>query len=328
MIRAMARRRSSSIRLPILLSSITVVLSAALLVGWIYVILKNFELTRQWRQGADPTLLVAGIVSFIVIITVLVLFSVFLAREIREVRIQTNFVDSVTHELRSPLASIRLALETLGRSEVDERQRADLREMMLHDTERLASFIDDILEVNRLGHGDGAREVGEVSLRSVIAESVAVITRRHRVPLETISVEIAHDIQLTTGPTALGIVVRNLLDNAVKYSDPPYDVRVRAELGDRDEVAISVSDTGVGIRRRDLKRIFERFYRVPDASTRRRRGAGLGLFLASALVRSLGGKLRAHSDGPGTGTRIDVVVPRAGRHRGGTSRIVEHKAPA
>lgn len=320
----MARHGTRSMRLPIVLSSITIALSAALLVGWVLVILKNLELTKQY--AANTTLLVAGIVSFTVIITVLVLFSVFLAREIREVRRQTSFMDSVTHELRSPLASIRLGLETLARSELGEQQREHLREMMLDDTERLSAFIDDILEASRFEHGDVTREVREVALVDLVRESVAAVARRHRIEHEVIAVDVPDELRLTTDPTALEVVLKNLLDNAIKYSDPPYDVSVSASARGARHVAIEVRDRGVGIPRSDLKRIFHRFYRVPDPAVGSRRGTGLGLFVVSALVRSLRGKLEARSRGPGTGTAIEIVLPIDTRGRAAGARPVAQRA--
>jgi signal transduction histidine kinase len=309
----MARRRSRSIGLPILLSSITVALSAALLVGWILVILRNLELTRKFQHSGGTALMVAGIVSFAVIITVLVLFSVFLAREIREVRRQTSFIDSVTHELRSPLASIRLGLETLARADLASEQREKLREMMLDDTERLSGFIDDILATSRLEHGDVDQEVREVPLRALVDECVVSVTRRHKVQADVVEVDVPDEISVTTDPTALEVVVKNLLDNALKYSDPPYEIGVSARMPGRDTVVIAVEDGGLGIPKRDLKRVFQRFYRVPDRAASSRRGTGLGLFVVSAVVRSIGGKLRARSEGQGRGTTIEVLLPRAGK---------------
>jgi len=322
----MARRRSRSIGLPILLSSITVALSAALLVGWILVILRNLELTRKFQHWAGTTLMVAGIVSFAVIITVLVLFSVFLAREIREVRRQTSFIDSVTHELRSPLASIRLGLETLARADLASEQREKLRDMMLDDTERLSGFIDDILAASRLEHGDVDQEVQEVPLQALVEECVVSVTRRHRVQADVVAVDVPAEIRVTTDPTALEVVVKNLLDNALKYSDPPYEVRVSARMPARDTVVIAVEDAGLGIPKRDLKRVFQRFYRVPDRAASSRRGTGLGLFVVSAVVRSIGGKLRARSDGKGKGTTIEVLLPRAGKLDIPATSPVEQKA--
>jgi signal transduction histidine kinase len=302
------KRRTGSISSPIIYGSASVALTAALLVGWIYVILKNQEMTQQWV--GNLWLLVAGIISFLAIMTVLVLFSVFLARQILEIRRQTTFIDSVTHELRSPLASIRLGLETMNRGDLADAQRAQLRDMMLGDVERLSAFIDDILEATRLEHGTSTtRDVSDIAFAD-FAESIATgVARRHKVAPESIEITTDDDLQLTTDPTALEIILKNLLDNAVKYSDDPVHVTVRARRSSPKRMTIEVEDQGVGIPRGLQRRIFERFYRVDEEAVRARRGTGLGLYVVKALVKSLGGKLSAYSEGPGKGTRMRIELP-------------------
>jgi signal transduction histidine kinase len=303
----MARRATRSISGPIIYGSVAVALSTALLVGWIYVIVRNQELTQQWA-ATNVSLLVAGIVSFLAIITVLVLFAVFLAREILEVRRQTTFVDSVTHELRSPLASLRLCLETLRRPELPAPQRDRLHDMMRHDVERLSGFIDDILEATRLGHGGRGHAAVSIDLLALVRRCTALVGRRHSSDSDSIKVDVPEDLHVISDPTALEIVIKNLLDNAVKYSEPPADVAIRAFV-DGNVLRIEVSDHGIGIPKRELARVFDRFYRVDGEAVRARRGTGLGLFVVKALVRGLGGQLSAYSAGPGAGTRMTVVLP-------------------
>lgn len=316
-----SRRRHRSISGPITLSSIAVVLTTALLVGWILVIYRNQVLTQNWEGNA--WLMVIGIVSFVAIMTVLVLFSVFLAREILEVRRQTSFIDSVTHELRSPLASLRLCLQTMARPQLRPEQAEQLREMMLDDVERLSAFIDDILESNRLGHGQEARRFEAVDLEELARRCAATVGKRHHVDPAEIEIEIPPGTATYSDPVALEVIIRNLLDNAVKYSEPPYRVGVRASRTARNGLVIEVYDEGVGIPRHALKRVFDRFYRVDDEAVRSRRGTGLGLFVVKALVRGLGGRLIALSDGPGQGTRMRIEL----RERRPAPRTGEHPAP-
>lgn len=301
------RGPTRSISGPIILSSVAVALSVALLVGWILVIYRNQVLTQNWEGNA--WLMITGIASFATIMTVLVLFSVFLAREIREVRRQTSFIDSVTHELRSPLASLRLCLETQAREGLLASQRQRLHDMMLDDIERLSAFVDDILESSRLAHGAEARDVAAFELASLVRRCLSTTAKRHRIERESISVELPPELVLHTDPMALEVVLRNLLDNAIKYSDPPRRVSLRARESAKGALVIEVSDNGVGIPKADLKRVFERFYRVDDEAVRSRRGTGLGLFVVASLVRGLGGRLRAFSAGPGEGTRVVVTLP-------------------
>ena len=270
-------------------------------------ILKNLSPTQQYVQ--NTWLLVAGVLSIAVIIAVLVLFSVFLVREVKEVRRQTSFIDSVTHELRSPLASLKLCLETLAREGLADDQRDQLREMMLDDVDRLSAFVDDILQASRIGHGEVPVEVRDIAVFDVIGECANVLTRRYKIPSDHIQIDVTDELRVITDPTALRVIIRNLLDNAIKYSDAPANVIVRARSHDPGAIVIEVIDRGVGIPPHALKRIFDRFYRVPDEAVHRRRGTGLGLFVVSALVRRLGGRLRAHSPGAGHGATFRVTLP-------------------
>jgi signal transduction histidine kinase len=298
------RSPTRSISGPIILSSVAVALSVALLVGWILVVYRNQVLTQNWEGNA--WLMIIGILSFVTIMTVLVLFSVFLAREIREVRRQTSFIDSVTHEL----ASLRLCLETQAREGLQPGQRQRLREMMLDDVERLSAFVDDILESSRLAHGSQARGVEVFELAGLVQRCVATTVKRHRsIEVESIDVDLPRGLVLHSDPVALEVVLRNLLDNAIKYSDPPREVSLRASEGPKGTLVIDVRDNGVGIPKSELKRVFERFYRVDVEAVRTRRGTGLGLFVVASLVRGLGGRLQAFSPGPGEGTRMVVTLP-------------------
>lgn len=305
----MATRPPRSISGPIVWGSVSATLTVVMLVGWIYLILRTQNFTQQWVENF--WLLVGGIVSLVAITTVLILFSVFLARQILENRRQTTFIDSVTHELRSPLASIRLGLQTLGRQGLAGEQREQLREMMLDDTERLAAFIDDILEATRLEYGRAGQMISHVSLGDLLDRCIATVARRHKLEPEVIELEVDDALELQIDATALETVLKNLLDNAIKYSNPPPRVQVTARAHERGTVEICVRDHGVGIPQSELRRIFDRFYRVDHEDVRARRGTGLGLFVVKALVEDLGGRLRAHSDGRGKGTTMTISLPHA-----------------
>lgn len=305
----MARIRRRSISLPIVLGIVTVLLTIALLVGWILVLVQNLNLTE--RVGQNATLIALGSVSFAVIIVVLVLFSVFLVREIRMVNRQTRFIDSVTHELKSPLASLKLCVETLARDDLVLGQRVEVRQMMLDDVERLSIFIDDVLQASRLSYPREGHALEDIVLYDLVQSCARGIVRYYKQPPEVIQVRIPADLVLVTDRTAFETVIKNLLDNALKYSlglDRPPEVTVDARREAR-HIHMEIRDRGVGIPKRYQRRIFERFYRVPHDTVRARHGTGLGLFVASALVRLLGGKLTSESDGLGHGTAMHVKVP-------------------
>ncbi|MFW6050657.1 MAG: sensor histidine kinase [Myxococcota bacterium] len=310
----MARRRNiRSLSVPIALAATAVPLSVALLVGWTLVVSQNSALKGEVTQNI--WLLVLGILSFVVVMGVLVMFSIFLAREILEVRRQDSFIDSVTHELKSPLASLKLCLETLAREGLDDQQRESLRRMMMDDVDRLSSFIDDVLQASRLSHDRVGVDVGQVDVAELVARCVENVSLRHKVSREVFEMDVEPGLTVSTDRAALDIVLKNLVDNAVKYSGDHVEITVRARRHDAGGVIIEVTDRGIGIPRKDLKRVFHRFYRVPGESVHTRRGTGLGLFVVSALVRNLGGRIEAQSEGAGHGTTMRVVLPPASAER-------------
>lgn len=307
----MVAPKRRSISLPIILSSGAVMLTIALLVGWIIVVASNMASVND-TLTSNLWLLVGGIVSFILVLAVIVMFTVFLIREIGEVRRQTSFIDSVTHELKTPLASLRLAAETLARPKLAPDRREQLRVMMLDDVSRLLELIDGILDASRLAGGGGPEpgDFDEVLVTDLVEDIVAALTVRHRLPTDIIELDLEPDLSLHVDPHALRTVITNLVDNAIKYSpDEPW-VRIRARRHPEDkQVELSVTDRGIGIAKGDLKRIFERFYRVPEEAVRSRHGTGLGLFVVDAMVRAMGGKIEASSPGVGHGTTIRVLLP-------------------
>jgi signal transduction histidine kinase len=305
----MSRASARSISLLIVISTITVLLTVALLVGWTLVIVKNMAATRA--VSGSVWLLAGGISFFVVIMSVVVLFSVFLIREILEVRRQQTFIDSVTHELKSPLASIKLCLDTLARAELSGPQREHLRHMMLSDVERLTIFVDDILNASRISHGLRTQQWTTVNVTTMVQRCMEVMQRRYELPDDAIRASVPTDLTIHTDPTALETVLKNLLDNAIKYSTPPPRVTIDVRPENSKHIRIEVRDEGIGIERPQLKRIFKRFYRVPNDDVYARSGTGLGLFVVSALVRNLGGNIAAYSEGHMKGTRISVKLPVA-----------------
>ena len=266
------------------MASVTVALSIALLVGWTLIILRNWQLA----QVTDNVwLLVSGILSFVVIATVLVLFVVFLAREITEVRRQDSFVDSVTHELKSPLASLYLCLQTIERRELAEEQKRKLIEMMLDDVDRLSCFVDDVLEASRVAYGRRVYELRPIDVTELVRKSSERLGKRYRERQPKITVECDDDLILHTDATAIETIVMNLLDNAVKYSGDDAKISVRCWLHINGKARLEVTDNGIGLEPKMKKRIFERFVRGHGEEVRQRRGTGIGLYVVSSLAKTL-----------------------------------------
>ncbi|MBX3250092.1 MAG: HAMP domain-containing histidine kinase [Myxococcales bacterium] len=305
----MARRRNlRSVSTPIVLAAVSVPLAVALLVGWTLLIAEN--LATRSEIALDVWLLVVGAISFVVIATVLVLFSFYLAREILEVRRQDSFIDSVTHELKSPLASLRLCLETFGRADLPHDKREQVRQMMLEDVDRLTSFIDDVLQSSRLANMDAEGvTVSPVDLHALAAEIATVARARRKLAADAIEVDVPEGFSVASDEASLTIVLRNLIDNAVKYSNDPVHVTVRARRATPQRVVVEVVDRGIGIDPAHQSSVFQRFYRVQSEEVRERKGTGLGLFVVSALVKNLGGQVEVESEGLGKGTTVRVTLP-------------------
>ncbi|RLB41663.1 MAG: hypothetical protein DRH30_06345, partial [Deltaproteobacteria bacterium] len=246
----MTRRRKirSSISIPITLGAITVLLSLALLVGWSFLL--GQKIARSADIAGDVWLLVLGALSFVLIIVVLVLFVIALARGIIEVRKQDTFIDSVTHELKSPLASLQLCLETLGRAGLEDDAREKLRRMMFEDVDRLRAFIDDVLEANRLSYArPGMLNLSDVSLSQLAEHSAEAVRVRHKLERDEVFIDVDPELVVTTDRAALEIVVNNLIDNAAKYSERPARIEVVARRESDKKVRFEVRDKGIGIDR-------------------------------------------------------------------------------
>jgi signal transduction histidine kinase len=304
----MPRSLNRSISVPIVLSSITVLMTLALLIGWIVVIREHLPLTDPFT--INRWLLAGGIASFVLVMSVLVLFSVSLVGEILESRRQQMFIDSVTHELKSPLASLKLCLDTMARPGVSVAQQDQLRGMMQSDVERLTVFVDDILQASRISHRRRSQTWTAVDISRLLTQAADSIRARYHLAPEAIGLTIAPGVEIFSDPTALEIVFKNVFDNAVKYSGEDPRVIVDMRQLDTGHIGISVQDHGIGISRNQLKRIFKRFHRAPDPRVNERSGSGLGLYVAYRLLRNLGGRIRAESEGPGKGTTMRIRLPK------------------
>ncbi len=280
-----------------------VALAAALNVGWIIL---------NWRQGV---LLFFGVIFFAVIIAGMIVNTSFLVREIRRNEQHDSFINAVTHELKTPVASIRLSLETLQRREMHEQQKQEFYRLMLSDTDRLAGTVEQVLRAGQAGDRKAGREKSDLDFPQLVRDSLDIARTRHHLPPEALRYSETPangaGVRVLGNADDLRTAVFNVLDNAVKYSGDKVDVQVKLEAPDAKRVVLSVQDHGVGIPADDLKRIFKRFYRVSHRSLAHVKGTGLGLFIVRAIAEKHGGKVFADSEGEGRGTTITLELPRS-----------------
>jgi two-component system, OmpR family, sensor histidine kinase SenX3 len=293
--------RRKSIAIFIVLGVCLATVALALNVGWVIV---------SWENVG---LLVIGFVIFPLVVTGVVLNTVFLVREIRRNEQHEAFINAVTHELKTPLASMRLYLQTLQNREVDKTKRQEFYAVMLQDSDRLLGTIDQVLRAGQLGAKRRRASHSAIDFGPLVSECLSLARTRHRLAADIVSYR---ELPASDGPRyvlgdedELKAVVSNLVDNAIKYSGPHVRVAVELARTDAATVTLRVRDQGIGISPSERKRIFKRFYRIPNATAPRINGTGLGLFIVRSVVSRHGGKVYAESEGLGHGCTFVVQLP-------------------
>ncbi len=292
--------RRPAIAFFVVLGVCLVLLAVGLNVGWIIL---------NWREGV---LLFLGIIFFALLIAGLIVNTSFLVREIRRNEQHDSFINAVTHELKTPIASIRLYLQTLEHRDVDETQRHEFYRLMLDDTNRLLGTVEQVLKAGEAGNKKQDRRA-PVDLGDLVRQCVEVARASHHLQPESLRYEQAVEWRRRDragDSEELRTAVSNVLDNAVKYSGSQVEISTRLEVSDEKHVTLSVRDQGVGVPAGELKRIFKRFYRVSHRSLSHVKGTGLGLFIVRAIVRKHGGRVFAESEGEGRGTTVVLELPR------------------
>lgn len=291
------RRRKTAIFFLIFGISL-IALAVALNIGWILLNLR------------EVALMIFGIVFFAVIITGLVLNTIFLLREIKRNEQQDAFLNAMTHELKTPIASIKLYLETLKMRDLNEEKRREFYDVMLKDSNRLLNTVEQVLQASRTKEKNRLLNVSEIDMSVLLNESIEIVKKRHGLEEEIRFTEPQSKITMQGDYSELQSVFVNLLDNAVKYSDDTPKISVRLKTSHDDKAEIFIKDNGIGLEPSELKRIFRRFYRAANVWTQKKKGTGLGLFIVQSIVKKHGGKIRVDSKGIGKGTTFVVLLPK------------------
>ena len=298
--RIISRRRAIAffLTLGVCLAALAVAVGS----GWIIL---------NWREGIKVFL---GVIFFGAIIAGIILNTIFLVREIRRNEQHDSLINAVTHELKTPIASIRLYLETLQRRQVEDEQRREFYRLMLLDTDRLLGTVEQVLRAGKAGDKRAARHRIEVEFGGLVRDCMELARIRHHLPPEALEYQETVNgagTRILGDPDELRTAVTNILDNAIKYSGDHIRVSVQLAAPDKDRLLLRIRDQGVGIPPDELKDIFKRFYRVPNRAVAHVKGTGLGLFIVRAIARKHGGRAFAESEGLGHGTTVIVELPRS-----------------
>jgi two-component system, OmpR family, sensor histidine kinase SenX3 len=272
-------------------------------VGWIIL---------NWRRLAP---MVIGIPFFGLLIAGLILNTIFLVREVRRNEQQDSFLNAVTHELKTPITSLRLYLDTMRRRETTREQQLEFFAVMSEDTDRLMATVEQVLKAGEMGQRARSQIRERVDMAELLEQAVTTAVLRYHLSPEAIQFErralhpgITFDV--AGNPEELRTAVLNIIDNAIKYSPNGAHLTVVLSVESDAWVMVSVADQGLGIPQTQLKRIFRRFYRVPHRNVLRVKGTGLGLFLVRSIARQHGGDAFAESAGEGHGSTIHLQLPR------------------
>lgn len=294
-------RRQKAIAFSVAFCVLLVAAAVSLNIGWIVI------------NARRVTPLIWGILAFALIIAGIIVYTVFLVLEIKRNEEHDTFINAVTHELKTPIASIKLYLETLQSRSLSEEQKRQFYDVMLADAERLHRTVEQVLKAGivRESRKKGVRQ--PVDMGTLARECVDLAALRHHLPPGTVALEAqtSQSLEVLGDPDDLRMVISNLLDNAVKYSGENLRITVTLATPSPDTVWVRVQDRGIGIPRTQLKRIFRRFYRVQTRGRRQVKGTGLGLYIVRAIARAHGGRVFAQSEGEGQGATFTVELPRA-----------------
>lgn len=249
-----------------------------------------------------------GTVLFLLLLGGLGLMIVLLVREVRLNERQSNFVSAVTHELKTPVASLRLYLDTLELREIPELRRREFYHTMREDLDRLNATINNVL--NAAMYTDRpVLEPRPLDLARLVRRAVELTRTRHQLPKDTVSLSGPDSLLVRGDSTALETAVLNLLDNAVKYSKEKIKIEVDLALTVEGQARLRVRDHGIGMSRAHLRFVFNRFYRIGSEVRRSRIGTGLGLFIVRSVVKGHKGRIAAESPGADKGATFTVTLP-------------------
>jgi two-component system sensor histidine kinase SenX3 len=285
-----------------------IVVAVALTVAW--QILGAPDRTRPPTEFATVRWVVyfLGSLLFLLLIAGLVLIVTLLLREVRLNERQSNFVSAVTHELKTPVASLKLYLDTLQLRDLPESRREDFYRTMKEDLDRLHGTINNVLNAAMYTERPVA-DPQPLDLAKLARRAIELTRTRHQLARESIEYQGPETLMIGGNAQALETAVLNLLDNAVKYSKDRVEIRVELLANGDGQAHLRVADHGIGMSRAQMPFIFNRFYRLGSEARRSRPGTGLGLFIVRSVVKGHRGTVSVDSPGPDKGSTFTVTLP-------------------
>ena len=299
-----------SLKLPITLGVVMITMTTLLLVGW--VLLTVFWALSSSEPGVFWVLLSVGSVLFVGVIVGVAIYLTVSVKAVNLTQRQSNFIDSVTHELKSPIASLKLYLQTLTMREVGEEERRKFLEFMMHDVERLDTLINHVLDAGYTSQATKQQQLEAIDLATLLRKCVRLVATRYRIDENCIELDL-EPCEIRGERIDLVMIFRNLIDNAVKYAGKPPVVKVSMTVNNNLAV-VTIADNGPGIPQDLRSRVFARFVRLGDELQREKPGTGLGLHIVKTLLKRARGKIKiSENTQQDSGTVFEVKLPGAYR---------------
>ena len=289
----------------------------AVLLLWIYWYVSNNIIFEQVGEKVAPQIVydapsvfpfVGGIVLLTGLSISLVLIFRHLNIQIKLNALYDNFIANVTHELKSPLSSIQLYLETLNSREVSEEKKKEFYGLMMHDAERLKNLVNSILEIASMDKKKNYKDFevykADETIKKIILESAA------QFQLKEGSIKFSGDAgcDILLDRNSIKTVFDNLVDNSIKYSTNLLEINIKFKRNAK-RAEIEFSDNGIGIPAEEIKKIFQKFHRIYDKDIPNVKGTGLGLFVVREIIKNHKGKIFAFSEGKGKGSKFKIELP-------------------
>jgi len=296
-----------SLRFPITLGVVMILIIVTLIVGWVLL-----TLFYAWQFPASPlywTLLSVGSLLFLIVLVGVIMYLVLTIKAVNLTRRQSNFIDSVTHELKSPIASLKLYLQTLDVRAVTEEERRQFHKFMMADVERLDALISHLLDAGMVDKRRDASELESIEVSELIRDCVTTVCARYRVPESNVKLDLIPTEILASRVDAI-MVFRNLIDNAVKYAGTPAMVSI-AMRHEGERLVTTFRDNGTGIPTDQHRKIFKRFERLGKELHREKPGTGLGLYIVKTLTKKLGGQVRVVDSRNGFQNNSRILNPNS-----------------
>jgi signal transduction histidine kinase len=284
---------------------------------WIYWYVSNYIIFQQVGNkvapqlvydGTNVVILVGGIILLVAISFVMSLTFRHLNVQLKITRLYDNFIANVTHELKSPLSSIQLYLETLDSRDVPSEKRKEFISMMMKDANRLKNLINSILEISSIEQKRVAHNYVICEAEPVLKEILSQSLEHYNLKEPSVKIIGSANCEFVVDKNALKIVFDNLIDNAIKYTVKPLELII-SYMVLNDKLIIKTKDNGIGISIKDLRFVFNKFHRIYNKSIPSVKGTGLGLYLVKEIIKNHGGKISVQSEGLNKGTTFCIELP-------------------